>query len=121
LQGFQLLQSECSDQRLVFAVKQAEVILAYAAAEAFQAAAEAVCVLHGCRLPTAPLHQILAVAGLSSSVRQLLDVGCGVGGTSTHIAQKLGCKALGVNISPEQVASANRLALQQGLLPSQVK
>uniref|UniRef100_A0A383VI01 Polyketide synthase-like methyltransferase domain-containing protein n=1 Tax=Tetradesmus obliquus TaxID=3088 RepID=A0A383VI01_TETOB len=68
------------------------------------------------------IDKIIATAGLTKSgVRQLLDVGCGVGGTSIHIAKKLGCRALGVNISPDQVASANELALQQGLLPSQVR
>lgn len=66
------------------------------------------------------VDQIIALAGLSSKTKKLLDVGCGVGGTSCHIAKKLGCKAVGVNISASQVATANRLARQQGLLPSQV-
>jgi cyclopropane fatty-acyl-phospholipid synthase-like methyltransferase len=37
---------------------------------------------------------------------QLLDLGCGYGGTAVHIAERLKCKAVGVNISPFQVTKA---------------
>lgn len=40
---------------------------------------------------------------LCVAVLQLVDLGCGYGGTAVHIAQKLKCKAVGVNISPFQV------------------
>lgn len=36
-------------------------------------------------------------------VLQLLDLGCGYGGTAVHITEKLKCKTVGINISPFQV------------------
>lgn len=40
----------------------------------------------------------------------VLDVGCGVGGTSVHIAESRGARVVGVNISRVQLAAARRLA-----------
>lgn len=40
---------------------------------------------------------------LCSPPPQLVDLGCGYGGTAVHIAKRLGCNAVGVNISPFQV------------------
>ena len=34
---------------------------------------------------------------------QMVDVGCGIGGSSRHIAKKFGCKAEGITLSPVQV------------------
>lgn len=39
---------------------------------------------------------------------QLLDLGSGYGGTAVHIAERLGCRATGVNISPFQVRNRAR-------------
>ena len=36
---------------------------------------------------------------------QLLDLGCGYGGTAVHITEQLKCKTIGINISPFQVGS----------------
>lgn len=60
----------------------------------------------------AQLHHVDAVlefAGVNKANR-LLDLGCGYGGTAVHIAERLKCKAVGVNISPFQVQAANNLA-----------
>lgn len=35
---------------------------------------------------------------------QMVDVGCGIGGSSRHIAKKFGCKAEGITLSPVQVS-----------------
>lgn len=34
---------------------------------------------------------------------QMVDVGCGIGGSSRHIARKFGCRAEGITLSPVQV------------------
>ena len=46
---------------------------------------------------------------------KVLDVGCGIGGSSRHIARKYGCKAQGITLSPYQANRGNELAKEQGL------
>nr|AHH02777.1 tocopherol-like methyltransferase [Rauvolfia serpentina] len=47
--------------------------------------------------------------------RNMLDVGCGIGGTCLHVAKKYDIQCKGINISPEQVKIAQGLAAAQGL------
>lgn len=42
----------------------------------------------------------------------VLDVGCGIGGTTRHLAKKYGCKVVGVTISGRQVEIARKLTLE---------
>lgn len=51
---------------------------------------------------------------------KLVDLGCGYGGTAVHIAKRLGCNAVGVNISPFQVQAANAYARRSGFSPKAV-
>jgi len=44
-----------------------------------------------------------------------VDVGCGIGGSSRHIARKYGCTAEGITLSPYQAARGNELAGEQGV------
>ena len=46
-------------------------------------------------------ERLAALAGLPRGGR-LLDVGCGMGGSSIHLAKTRGCQAVGVTISPFQ-------------------
>ncbi|KEF55553.1 uncharacterized protein A1O9_08303 [Exophiala aquamarina CBS 119918] len=43
----------------------------------------------------------------------VLDVGCGIGGTTRHLARELGCSVTGITISGRQVAIANRLTAEE--------
>ena len=45
----------------------------------------------------------------------VVDVGCGIGGSSRHIAQKYNCKAQGITLSPYQANRGNELAKEQNL------
>jgi tocopherol O-methyltransferase len=45
----------------------------------------------------------------------VLDVGCGLGGSSLWLARHLGCSVLGITISPVQAAAAAGRARQEGL------
>ena len=47
--------------------------------------------------------------------RQVVDVGCGIGGSSRYLVRKYGCEARGITLSPNQAARANALTQQQGL------
>jgi len=45
----------------------------------------------------------------------VLEVGCGSGGYALHLAEKVGCRLVGVDINESGVRNANRLALARGL------
>lgn len=45
----------------------------------------------------------------------VLDVGCGIGGSSRHIARKYGSEGVGITLSPVQADRANALSQAQGL------
>lgn len=46
---------------------------------------------------------------------KMVDVGCGIGGSSRHIARKFGCTTEGVTLSSYQANRANTLSKKQGL------
>ena len=47
--------------------------------------------------------------------KSVVDVGCGIGGSSRYIASKFGAKCQGITLSPIQAQRANALAAAQGL------
>ena len=51
---------------------------------------------------------------LDSSV---LEIGCGSGGYGLHVAEKVGCRLVGLDINAAGVRNANQLALARGLAP----
>lgn len=65
------------------------------------------------------IDQVLTWAGVAPSgdniPKKLVDVGCGIGGSSRHIARKYGCTANGITLSPYQAQRGNELTKEQGL------
>jgi tocopherol O-methyltransferase len=57
----------------------------------------------------ANLIQLLLDTSKLPSNSTVLDVGCGIGGTSRYLASKHGCSVTGITISSKQVEIANRL------------
>eukprot|EP00775_Hariotina_reticulata_P010580 gene10580-10739_t len=65
------------------------------------------------------IDEVLKLAGLKQATK-MVDLGCGYGGTAVHMARRLGCQAVGVNISSFQVNAANELAAARGFSPEAV-
>ncbi|CAK7333711.1 unnamed protein product [Dovyalis caffra] len=65
------------------------------------------------------IQEALSFAGVSEDpgkrLKNALDVGCGIGGTTKYIARKHGAKCIGINLSPIQIQRANALAAAEGL------
>ena len=65
------------------------------------------------------IDQVLAwshVDSTTTKVTSVVDVGCGIGGSSRHIARQYpGAKVQGITLSPYQAGRANELSAQQGL------
>lgn len=60
------------------------------------------------------IDEVLKWADVKSA-NDVVDVGCGVGGSTRHIAKKFNCKAQGITLSPYQAGRGNELAKEQGL------
>jgi tocopherol O-methyltransferase len=67
------------------------------------------------------IDEVLKWAGVpesdgENSPKKVVDVGCGIGGSSRHIVKKYeGCTAQGITLSPYQANRGNELAREQGL------
>eukprot|EP01025_Chloroclados_australasicus_P062199 TRINITY_DN8168_c1_g1_i1.p1 TRINITY_DN8168_c1_g1~~TRINITY_DN8168_c1_g1_i1.p1 ORF type:complete len:336 (-),score=45.37 TRINITY_DN8168_c1_g1_i1:96-1103(-) len=60
------------------------------------------------------IEEILKFAEVTD-VSRMVDVGCGIGGSSRYISKKHGCLAEGITLSPVQAQRANELAGQAGM------
>jgi MPBQ/MSBQ methyltransferase len=63
---------------------------------------------------------MMKLGGIEASVdsnAKVLDVGCGVGGTSRYLAKRLGkgASVTGITLSPNQVKRATELAVEQSV------
>ena len=63
------------------------------------------------------VDETLAWAGVDPSKppAKFIDVGCGIGGSSRHLARKYGASGQGITLSPVQAARAQELSNSQGL------
>ena len=60
------------------------------------------------------IEQTLTTARVQSA-SSMVDVGCGIGGSSRYISRKFGCTARGITLSPKQAARANEITSKAGL------
>jgi tocopherol O-methyltransferase len=51
----------------------------------------------------------------SKTPKNIVDVGCGIGGSSRYLAKKFGAECKGITLSPVQAKTAQSLAAAQGL------
>ncbi|KAE8679027.1 Tocopherol O-methyltransferase [Hibiscus syriacus] len=65
------------------------------------------------------IEESLRFAGISEDQgkkpKRIVDVGCGIGGSSRYLAKKYGAQCQGITLSPVQADRANALARAQGL------
>jgi cyclopropane fatty-acyl-phospholipid synthase-like methyltransferase len=59
-------------------------------------------------------RQLAKIAGVQSH-HQVLDAGCGVGGSSIYLAQEIGCRVTGITLSEVQVAKAKENAVKHSV------
>lgn len=63
------------------------------------------------------IDEQLKWSGAPSDIKSVLDVGCGIGGTSRYLAKKFPeATVTGISISDAQIARATKLASAQGVL-----
>jgi tocopherol O-methyltransferase len=64
------------------------------------------------------IEELLLWAGVKNADKKpqnIIDVGCGIGGSTLYLAQKFGAKATGISLSPVQVSRATARAKLTGL------
>ena len=61
------------------------------------------------------INKILSQKAAIKKDDNVLDAGCGIGGSSLWLAKNIGCKVTGISLSAKQVATANTLAAKESL------
>ncbi|XP_047330772.1 probable tocopherol O-methyltransferase, chloroplastic isoform X2 [Impatiens glandulifera] len=65
------------------------------------------------------IEETLLFAGISddsaNKPKRIVDVGCGIGGSSRYLARKYGAQCQGITLSPVQAKRAQELAVAKGL------
>jgi tocopherol O-methyltransferase len=61
------------------------------------------------------MNEVMAEAAAVKFRDKVLDAGCGIGGSSIFLAEKIGCDVTGISLSERQISKAKELAKQKGL------
>lgn len=61
------------------------------------------------------INKVLSGYAGITAADKVLDAGCGIGGSSLWLAKHPGCTVTGISLSDKQVATANKLAGEEGL------
>ncbi len=61
------------------------------------------------------MNEVMMEAAAIKPTDKVLDAGCGVGGSSIFLSERLGCNVTGISLSDRQINKANELAKQKGL------
>jgi len=61
------------------------------------------------------MNEIMAEAAMIKSSHVILDAGCGIGGSSIFLAEKIGSTVTGISLSEKQIIKAKEFARQKGV------
>ena len=59
------------------------------------------------------MNEVMMEAAEIKPTDKVLDAGCGIGGSSIFLAERIGCNVTGVSLSEKQVSKANELAIKK--------
>ena len=59
------------------------------------------------------MNEVMMEAAAVNSSDKVLDAGCGIGGSSIFLAEKIGCNVTGISLSERQVNKAKELAIEK--------
>jgi tocopherol O-methyltransferase len=61
------------------------------------------------------LIRVLALEARITAADEVLDAGCGFGGSAIWLAKHVGCRVTGIDVNPREIASAQSQAQQEGV------
>ena len=61
------------------------------------------------------MNEVMAEVAKIKSSDVILDAGCGIGGSSIFLAEKIGCNVIGISLSEKQVNKAKELAVKKNV------
>jgi len=59
------------------------------------------------------MNEVMMEAAQIKPTDKVLDAGCGIGGSSIFLAERIGCNGMGISLSEIQIHHARRLALEK--------